>query len=254
MWSLSSSYNLCRTQQKTVFDRKFFTVKRFEMPTYDRSMIWSHSSIAPKSNSIENSIGTSFTIIQTVFIQGFLARWLFGQNTTRKLKTLISQTSISQTSISKASILKASILKAPILKTSISKTPISQTLISNFDFYLKHMKYFVFILAWKNTQNKFLPVTTVLDSASTQSLRFLGTSVLMRLSLLFSPTRLFTSGTVVVEMECLLVSVELLGLRSDDKEVEVVVVVLTVVADVSEADTVSLAPPFSWTDFFSVAV
>ena len=55
-------------------------------------------------------------------------------------------------------------------------------------------------------------------------------------------------------MECLLVSVELLGLRSDDKEVEVVVVVLTVVADVSEADTVSLAPPFSWTDFFSVAV
>ena len=88
MWSLSSSYNLCRTQQKTVFDRKFFTVKRFEMPTYDRSMIWSHSSIAPKSNSIENSIGTSFTIIQTVFIQGFLARWLFGQNTSRILKTL----------------------------------------------------------------------------------------------------------------------------------------------------------------------
>ena len=83
-----------------------------------------------------------------------------------------------------------------------------------------------------------------------------GFSVLMRLvSLLFSPTRLFTSGTVVVEIECLLVKVELEeGLRSDDKEVEVVVLTVVVVADVSveEADTVS--PPFSWTDFFSVAV
>ena len=72
-------------------------------------------------------------------------------------------------------------------------------------------------------------------------------------SLLFSPTRLLTSGTVVVEIECLLVKVELEeGLRSDDKEVEVVVVVLTVVADVGSADT--SWPPFSWTDFFSVAV
>ena len=98
-------------------------------------------------------------------------------------------------------------------------------------------------------------MTTVLDSASTMFF-FTGFSVLMRLvSLLFSPTRLFTSGTVVVEIECLLVKVELEeGLRSDDKEVEVVVLTVVVVADVSveEADTVS--PPFSWTDFFSVAV
>ena len=98
-------------------------------------------------------------------------------------------------------------------------------------------------------------MTTVLDSASTMFF-FTGFSVLMRLvSLLFSPTRLLTSGTVVVEIECLLVKVELEeGLRSDDKEVEVVVLTVVVVADVSveEADTVS--PPFSWTDFFSVAV
>ena len=96
-------------------------------------------------------------------------------------------------------------------------------------------------------------MTTVLDSASTMFF-LTGFSVLMRLvSLLFSPTRLFTSGTVVVEIECLLVKVELEeGLRSDDKEVEVVVVVLTVVADVGSADT--SWPPFSWTDFFSVAV
>ena len=99
-------------------------------------------------------------------------------------------------------------------------------------------------------------MTTVLDSASTMFF-LTGFSVLMRLvSLLFSPTRLLTSGTVVVEIECLLVKVELEeeGLRSDDKEVEVVVLTVVVVADVSveEADTVS--PPFSWTDFFSVAV
>ena len=78
----------------------------------------------------------------------------------------------------------------------------------------------------------------------------------MRLvSLLFSPTRLLTSGTVVVEIECLLVKVELEeGLRSDDKEVEVVVVVLTVVADVGSEEADTSWPPFSWTDFFSVAV
>ena len=97
---------------------------------------------------------------------------------------------------------------------------------------------------------------TVLDSASTQSLRFLrSTSVLIRLSLLFSPTRLLTSGTVVVEIECLRVRVvDDEGLRSDDKEVVVVVVVVLTVGLAVVVVEVSTVSPFSCTDFFSEAV